>query len=269
MLSTQTMTSTSIFKSPFHEPPNDPEAFGSYTSCQGPSTKPQTSPVAKIRRHIVSAFAPKHPIHSTDFLKPEPNIVSLPFVPEFLPTPPRACSPTPPGHQSPRPPATSNSLEPFGALRTDLILDIVADDIPKQPKPSRKLRHLSSRATIADTGCAASTTPILEDSMSIPTLTSIQSRPTTAAGDGRHLPNGVGQRGTKGCHCPCSCSKCRYANTKLCNCACWCKNCHCKSRRPPNRFLRILEDHGFGRRRTSSSDAQSGEEKCGNEQIHG
>jgi hypothetical protein len=263
MLSTQTMTSTSIFTSPFHELPNGPEALGSYTTCEGPPPKPQTSPVAKIRKHIISAFAPKYPLHSADFLKPEPNIVSLPFVAEDPPTPTRAGSPGPAWHRSPKRPTTPHKLEPLEAFDSDNMMQISADDIPKQPKPSRRLRHFSSRTTIADMGGAASTT-LLRDDMIISTLTPIHSRPNTAAGDLGSLPNNEGPRG-----CPCSFAKCRCANAKLCKCACSCKNCHCKGKKPPNRFLRILEDHGFGRKRTSTTDAEGGEQKRGRGQMQG
>jgi hypothetical protein len=268
MLSTQTMASTSFFSDPFHNPRNDPRALGSYTTCEGPATKPQTSPVAKIRKQIISAFAPKHPLHSTDFLKPEPQIVSLPFVAEDSTPPTRACSPTPACNRNSKRPASSNKLEPLGAFDSNNMMQTVADDILKQPKPSRKLRHFSSRTTIADMGGAASTS-LLRDDTIVPTLTPIHSRPSTAAGDFGYLPRNEGSHGTSGHQCPCSCAKCRCATAKLCKCACSCKNCHCKGRKAPNRFLRILEDHGFGRKRTSNIDAESGEKKCGKGQMQG
>jgi hypothetical protein len=262
------MASNSFFTDPFHIPPNDPHALGSYTSCEGPATKPQTSPAAKIRKQIISAFAPKHPIHSTDFLKPEPQIVSLPFVAEDPPAPTRSSSPTPAWHRSPKRPATSNKLEPLGAFDSDNMMQTVADDILKQAKPCRNLRHFSSRTTIADMGGAASTS-LLRDDTTVPTLTPIHSRPSTAACDLGYLPRNEGPRGTSGHQCPCSCAECRCATAKLCKCACSCKNCHCKGKKVPNRFLRILEDHGFGRRRTNNIDAESGERKRGRGQIQG
>lgn len=269
MSSAQTMTSISIFQSPFRDPTNDPEAFGSYTSCEGPPAKGQTSPVAKIRKHIASTFAPKPPTDTTDYLKPEPDLVSLEWVPEEEPFRARGRS-APPARQNnadmcDRP----GGLDSTNALDTINVKNPIAEDIPKQPKPSRKLRHFSSRVTIADIDRAVFGSQIPEASASIRPLTPTQTRPTTAGGDSGIFPTGDDQLGTKGCHCPCRCVKCRYANTKLCKCACSCKSCQCKSRKLPNKILRILEGHGFYRQRGRYGYAKKGEERRDDEQGQG
>ena len=266
MSSAQTMTSISVFQSPFRDPTNDPEALGSYTSCEGPPAQGQTSPVAKIRKHIASTFAPKPPTHTTDFLKPEPDLVSLEWVSEEESFCARARSAPPTRQNSSDMHAAPSSLDPVNASDTMNMKNPMAEDVPKQPKPSRKLRHFSSRATIADAGRAVFGSQVSEASMSIRPSTPTQTRPTTAGGDGGLFPIGDGQPGTKGCHCPCKCVKCRYANTKLCKCTCSCKNCQCKSRKLPNKILRILEGHGFCRQRGRCGYARKGEEHRDDEQ---
>lgn len=255
MSSAQTMTSIGIFQSPFRDPTNDPEALGSYTSCEGPPARGQTSPVAKIRKHIASTFGPKPPTHTTDFLKPEPDLVSLEWVSEENLFGARARSTPPPRQNSSDMHAAPSSLDPVN------VKNPMAEDVPRQPKPSRKLRHFSSRATIADAGRAVFGSQVSEASMGIRPSTPTQKRPTTAGGDGGSFSTGDGQSGTKGCHCPCKCVKCGCVNTKLCKCACSCKNRQCKSRKLPNKILRIFEGHGFSRQRGRCGYAGTGEER--------
>ncbi len=268
MSSAQTTTSVGIFQSPFREATNDPEAFGSYTSCEGPPAKGQSSPVAKIRKHIASTFAPKPPTHTTDFLRPEPDLVNLEWVPEEEPFRARSRSVPPARQHISDMHAGPGILDPVNATDTMNVKHPVAE-MPKQPKPSRKLRHFSSRATIAEAGRAVFGSQISEASMSIRPPTPTQTRPTTAGGDGGFFPAGDGQPGTKGCHCPCKCVKCRYANTRLCKCACSCKNCQCKSRKLPNRILRILEGHGFYKQRGRCGYAKQGQGRRDDEQGQG
>ena len=227
-----TMTASSVIPSPFRDPANQPDAFGSHTSCQGPPAKPHTSPLAKFRKHIASTFAPSDPTMSTQLSNPEPfdpNIVDLSFVPERSSSA-RACSAPPAACKVSKHPATSDTGE-----------RVVADDFRKQPKPNREARRPSSRASMAHTSRCASTTNLLGDDMR-------RSRPATAGGDDGCPPNGAGQPGGKGCQCPCGCAKCRFANTKLCRCACSCNNCRCQSKKLSNKILRMLEDHRFTRR---------------------
>ena len=259
MSSTQTVSSTSIFRSPFHDPSSNPDAFGSYTSCQGPSPKPQTSPVAKFRKHIASTFAPR-PTHSIDFLTLEPfdpDIVSLPFVPEDKSASAGACSVPPSGHHSSNTPASSTNVEPFGAFGTNIIMPSVSDDVHEQHMSSRNLRRLSSRATLADIDRSASATYFPDGDFSTRTQTSINRRPTTAAGAGGCRTYHAGLSGTKDCRCPYSYAEYRFANMKLCKCACSSKNCRCKSNKLPNKILRILEHHGLTRRRSNDRNTES------------
>jgi hypothetical protein len=253
----QTVTSSSIFSSPFHDPSNDPEAFGSYTSCQGPPAQLNASPVAKLRRHVASALAPKHPKQNTISLKTRPfdtEIVILDFVPESKPSTTRASSAPPARRNTSKRPATSHSLD-FGPFDANIVmLPFIADDVHNEPIHNRKVRRISSRATVASTSWSAAATQSPADDMTTRTMTPYNSRPTTAAGDGGQPPHGAGQPGAKGCQCPCRCAKYHFANIELCKCACSCKNCHCKGRKAPNKILRMLEGHGYARRRTDDSD---------------
>ncbi|KAF7509934.1 hypothetical protein GJ744_007248 [Endocarpon pusillum] len=175
-----------------------PKALGSYTSCEGPPARGQTSPVAKIRKHIASTFAPKPPTHTTDFLKPEPDLVTLEWVSEENPLCARARSAPPTRQDSSDMRAAPSSLDPVNASDTMNVKNPTAEDIPKQPKPSRKLRHFSSRATIAGAGRAVFGSQVSEASIAIRPSTPTQTRPTTAGGDGGSYSTGDGQPGTKG-----------------------------------------------------------------------
>jgi hypothetical protein len=269
MAATQTMISSSIFQSPFRDPTNDPEAFGSYTSCQGPSAKPQTSPVAKFRKHLASAFASRHVKNSNDFLTSEPvdpNIISLPFLQEETPISVRACSAPPKEDKFRDFPSTSDSLEPFGAFGTNLIMSFIEEDVHKQDKPNQKLRHFSSRATLAGEDPSASSTHLLEDGVSTRPSTPNYSRPTTAAGvDGGHSLHRTGQTGASGCQCPYSGANDHFCNAKLCKCACSCQNYHCKSRTLPKKILRMWENHGFATRHSNNNHTERGEDNSGDE----
>jgi hypothetical protein len=257
MASTQTMTSCSMFTSPFHDPSNDPKAFGSYTSCQGPPANLNTSPVAKIRKHIASTFTPKCSKANSEFLKSKPfdsDILILDFIPEAnppkpakpaKPAPERAISAPPAARKTYKPPVTSNVLDPFAPFDENIVsISFITDDLPKQPKPNRKLRHFSSRATIADTSPSTSTSHLLEDEMSTRTLSPINGRPTTAGGDDGPPPTVAGRLGKKACRCSCGCLECHRATTKLCRCVCTCKDCHCRTRNLPQRILRMWQHRG-------------------------
>ena len=153
MASTQTMTHTSIFSNPFHDPSNNPEALGSYTGCQGPPAKHHTSAVAKFRKQIASALSTRPSNQNLDIVEFEPfdtEIVILDFVPEDNSKPATGIfAPAEAGKTSP-PPVASDTLERLGPFDIDIvIMDYVESDERKQPDPSREIRRISSRATIA------------------------------------------------------------------------------------------------------------------------
>jgi hypothetical protein len=246
------MISSSLFSSPFHDSSNDPEAFGSFTSCQGPPAKPHTSPVAKFRRQIASAFSPKRTKYNLESWKSEPfdtEIVILDFVPEKRSTAERASSAPPAALNLPGPPTPPDGSDHFGPFDTDIvIMDFIADDTPKRAEPSQKLRHFSSRATIADpsrcasqTSHTSSTACLLEDSLSFRTMTPDSFRPTTAGGGSEDPLKRTGEPEARGCQCRCGWVQCRFASVSLCRCSCSCKDCRCKARKRSNKFLRMLE----------------------------
>lgn len=242
MAAMQTMTSNSFFSSPFHEPPNNPEALGSYTSCEGPPARPRTSPVAKIRKQIASTFAPKDPKDYAVFLDSKPfesDILIFDFVPETKSPPKRARSaPPPPERKTPEPRVTSNILEPCAPLEPNIVsIPFVPETFTKQPKSDRKLRHFSSCAAIADAGPSASTMHLVEDDMSTQYTTPTNSRPGTAAGAD------AAQSEAKDSDCPCGCLECQFATTNLCKCTCTCKDCHCRSRNLSKRILKLWKHH--------------------------
>lgn len=272
MASTQIIASTSIFSNPFCDSYNDPEAFGSYTTCQGPPPKPRTSPVVKLRKHIASALTPTIPQHNTNSFRYElfePDIVSLDFVPEARPITARTGSPPPAARKISRGSLRSNNYmfpERTSSLKMDpfdhdiVTLPFVPEDtytttranltssaassISKSSgaseNPIRKLRHLPSRATIANARSSSVATDLLEDNMSNHIPTTKRSRQATATGGGLLHPDGAGQLSAKGCRCQCDCEKCRSGSTNLCQCACYCESCRCKSRKLPNRLLRMF-----------------------------
>jgi hypothetical protein len=237
MSATQTMTSSSMFSSPFHNAPSDPEALGSYTSCEGPAAKPQTSPVAKIRKHFTSTFSGKDSKGTTDFLKSKPfdsDIVILDFVPEVKSASSRAGSKSPPCGNTPEPPVNTNHFAPFDS--NIVSVPFITEDPFKQRRPDRKLRHFSSRATIAGTIPSESTSHLMQDDMSARTVTSASRRPSTAGGiSPRPVGAGVPSRD---CQCPCGCPECYSATAKNCKCACSCKDCYCRSRNLSQRLIR-------------------------------
>lgn len=180
------MTSSSIFSSPFHPASHDPEAFGSYTSCQGPPAKPHVSPVTKFRRHIASTFAHKRTKRRRDFLRSEPfvpDILNLPFVAEEKSARVRACSASS-RVRNPTEPPCRKAFEPLEPFDTDIVmLDFVLEDLLNLRQPNRKLRRIVHSTPLTETGQSASTTHLLGDDVSTPTMTSTIDRPATAAGE--------------------------------------------------------------------------------------
>lgn len=248
------MTSSSIFSSPFHDASRDPEAFGSYTSCQGPPAEPHVSPVAKFRRQIASTFTTKPSKRNMDFLKSEPfvpDILSLPFVAEEELRPADGCSAFPGERKTTKPPSTCNIVEPFEPFDTNIVmLDFIHDDARKQRQPNRKLRRLSSRPTLAGTEQSASAIDLLRDDTSTHGSTFNITRPTNTAVASNCPPHDVGQPGQNAVNVHTDAPDAAPpTNRGHCRCAYPCQDCRRQSERLCNNFLMGLE-------------ARDGETKC-------
>lgn len=214
---------TSIFSSPFQVAPSDPDAFGSHTSCQGPSSRPHSSSVAKLKRHLAASFNLIGPQQSTGLVPSEEpverDILTIPFVLEPRAKTANTPSKTPVACKFLEHPGTWNTLGPFGSFDFDILIMpfIATGDGVEQVEFDRKPDLLpSSAAAIAKPSSSTWPNNLLKDDTSTRAVISNKRRSSSSAVDGGCPLAGGGNLGFNACQSPCRSRKCQLADFKFC-----------------------------------------------------